>query len=268
MKKKLDDIRNSKEYYAVMKIIEDEVFSKVREEMDKNPEVARLAKIIEQNNSCIFNRTYEREFQIDETFFDGHEDITSYRYSEELYQEYRDFLKNYRSKLGVLEAKKHKLETKFHFFKNRRLEKVKQDIEKLRLKHEKYLKIYEREKLYQATWEKDGKFVNINDEHFQKMVKISLPLFKKYFSECLNNHPELMVYDFDRVHFNNLYRMYPAKNGKEPQLERGSISYRLSEIIKEEQNERELQAVKIDTKQKERKTTKSNTKTKSNPIVL
>ena len=106
MKKKLDDIRNSKEYYAVMKIIEDEVFSKVREEMDKNPEVARLAKIIEQNNSCIFNRTYEREFQIDETFFDGHEDITSYRYSEELYQEYRDFLKNYRSKLGVLEAKK------------------------------------------------------------------------------------------------------------------------------------------------------------------
>ena len=64
-----------------------------------------------------------------------------------------------------------------------------------------YMGIYEREKKFKETWYKDGKFVDLNKEHKEKLAEIRKGVVEKLVSQCFDKHPELMMYDFYCTNF-------------------------------------------------------------------
>ncbi|MBQ8425615.1 MAG: hypothetical protein IJX17_06300 [Clostridia bacterium] len=198
-----DSYRNNDEYSKVVDIIWKNVEHKVRSLMEKNPQAVELERQMHENNKTYFDKENEIAFLVDYGFTDDNgEDYLDHRYSEELYNGYHDFIKNYDSTMKDLETQKQKIkDAKFIFGRAKKLEEIESKIKDKTRTYNYYMSIYEREKKFQETWFKDGKFVDLNKEHKEQLAEIRKGVVEKLVNECFEKYPELMMYDFRGTNF-------------------------------------------------------------------
>ena len=197
-----DSYKHRKEYEAVTNVIWKEVEHRVRNVMQTNPETAILENQILENNKTFFDRKEELAFQVNYGFTDDYgEDYLDFNYSQDLYDNYQYYLNNFDKILENLNNQKKKLETGFHFNKKKKLMEIDSKIESENKQYKYYMSIREREKKFEETWFKDGKFVDLNKDAKERLASIREDAVKKLIEECFNKHPELMIYDFDGLKF-------------------------------------------------------------------
>lgn len=195
------DENQKKEYNEIVGVVKTNIESKVLEILKKNEEVVELQKKIDENQKVYFNKEEEIEFQVNYGFTDDYgEDYPDYRYSEELYKGYRNYLENFDKILADLYKKKETLESKFAFGKKRKLEDLEWQIKDAKRTYDRYMKIYEREQKSQI-WYKDGKLVDINKPYKDRISEIKAEIAVKIVEDCFNKYPELMLYDFKGTRF-------------------------------------------------------------------
>ena len=246
MKKSIRDMKKTDEYYQITTILRKEVFDRVKKLLESDEEAKKLTEIIENNNKTYFNKYNEDEFQTDYGFTDDYgEDYMDWRFDSRLYDQYKRYTTDFEGVIAELEAEKAKLQKGFHFGKKAKLERLDARIKNAHETHQRYMKIYEREKTFKQTWQKDGKFFDINEEHVKRLRDICIPYIEKAVAECIDKHPELMVYSFDGFSVPGTNSMFPVLNkheGGEKIID--NLRYRVSSIIEKELASRTLKTVK------------------------
>ena len=254
MKKSLRNMKKTEEYYQLTTILRKEICEEVKKLLESDEEAKKLCEIIENNNKTYFDKHNEDEFQTDYGFTDeSGEDYMDWRFDQRLYDNYKRYTSNFDGVLAELEAEKTKLLKGFHFGKKAKLERIENKIKQAHETHQRYMKIFEREQKFKETWQKDGKFFDINEEHVSHLRDISIPYIEKAVSECIDKHPELMVYSFDGYSVPGTSSMFPVLSSHN----RGDrvldcLRYKVSSIIEKELASRTLKTVKaVETPQTE-----------------
>ncbi len=167
-----------------------------------------------------------------------------WRFDSRLYNEYQRYINDFDGVIAELEAQKAKLQKGFHFNKKEKLATIDYRIKRAHANHERYLKIREREKKFEETWFKDGKFIDLNKDNIQTLKKMSMPYIEKLVKECIDKHPEFMIYEFDGYSINGTNSILPIQNQYYDQLALSSLPYDVAKIFEKETASRTLKAVK------------------------
>lgn len=246
MRKSVRNMKQSEEYYQITTILRKEICEKVKKSLESNEEAKKLCSMIEANNATYFDKYHEDEFLTDYGFTDDYgEDYTDWRFDESLYSNYERYVSNFDGVLAELEAEKARLQKGFHFGKKEKLERIESRIKSAHKTHERYMKIHEREQKFNETWQKNGKFFDINEEHVRRLRDISIPYIEQAVAECIDKHPEFMLYDFNGYSVPGTYSMFPtlsSYNKGERILD--CLRHKVSSIIEKELSSRTLQTVK------------------------
>lgn len=199
------DDREHEEYREITMYVEDEVQRKLKEVLSKDKEAVELNEKMKENNKTYFDKNNESLFQSDYGFTDDWgEDYPDYSFNQSKYDSYLKYVHNFPEILDKLNQEKAKLESGFHFNKKKKLADIAYRIEEAHKIREACLKVYEREKLFKETWYKDGKFVDLNAEYKEKLNEIKNRYVKQLAEECIDRHPELMMYEFEGTHLTPL----------------------------------------------------------------
>lgn len=200
--RKLNQMRGGKEkYLEITNIVDLFVEKRINDEMKKIPEAVKIQSLIDENKLTFFNKEEEFAFLEDFGYTDSYgEDYTDIRFSQDMYDYYRYVVENYESILSNYENKKKEIESKkFAFNKKRKVSELDFAIENLKANYQTFLEVKEREDLFNKTWYKDVKFVDLNKENKQKLSVIRNGVIEKLVEECFNKNPELMLYDFSEM---------------------------------------------------------------------
>ena len=205
-RRRLVDIRSSygsrTVYDHITDIIWNRVEHKVRGVMEKNPEAVELSKLIRETEKIQFKKEEEMAFQIDYGFTDDSgEDYPDYRFSQELYDGYVNFLKNYDQIVQACEERKKKIqETRFVFGRAKKLEQIEFEIKDKKRTYDYFMGIRKREEAYE-DWKKDGNNIQLFEEQKARLAQMRGDAVEKLVSECFDQFPELMMYDFTGMSF-------------------------------------------------------------------
>ena len=234
-RRRLVDIRSSygsrTVYDHITDIIWNRVEHKVRNVMEKNPEAVELQNLIKETEKIQFKKEEEMAFQIDYGFTDDSgEDYPDYRFSQDLYDNYVNFLKNYDEIIQACEERKKKIqEARFVFGRAKKLEQIEFEIKDKKRTYDYYMSIRKREEAYE-NWQKDKKNGEVFKEQKEKLAQIRKAIVENLVAECFDQFPELMMYDFTGM----------------------SFSKDVLKAIENEQNSRTLTTTKAEKKDKEK----------------
>lgn len=164
----------------------------VEEKMRANKEVAELREKMAENNKTFFDKKSEVIFQ-DDYGKDG------VMFNEKYYDDYKNVLKNYNIMYLELNNERNAIKSKLGFGKKKKLEEIDRKIFELNEKMDIYCRIRKREELFEKTWQKDGKFFDLNKELKNREIEIREGYIKEAVKEIFEKYPEYSVYDFSKV---------------------------------------------------------------------
>ena len=164
----------------------------VEEKMRANKEVAELRKKMAENNKTFFDKKKEVAFQ-DDYGKDG------VMFNEKYYEDYQNVLNHYNIMYLELNNEKNAIKSKLGFGKKKKLEEINRKIDKLNEKMDVYCEIRNREEIFEQTWQKNGKFFDLNKEFKDRENKIREDYIKEAVKEIFEKHPEYSIYDFSKV---------------------------------------------------------------------
>ena len=163
----------------------------VEEKMRANAEVKTLRAKMAENNKTFFDKKKEVAFQ-DDYGKDG------VMFNEKYYKDYQNVLKNYDLMFLDLNNQKNAIKSKFGFGKKKKLEEVDRKIDELNEKMDVYCEIRNREEIFEKTWQKDGKFFDLNKDFKAQENEIRKGYIKEAIKEIFENHPEYIMLDFSK----------------------------------------------------------------------
>lgn len=178
-----------------MQIIEDVYKTTVwavEEKMRTNKEVIKLREKMAKNNKTFFDKKKEVVFQ-DDYGKDG------VMFNEKYYEDYKNVLENYNIMYLELNNERNAIKSKLGFGKKKKLEEIDKKIFELNEKMDIYCEIRNREEIFEQTWQKDGKFFDLNKEFKNKENKIREGYIKEAVKEIFEKYPQYSVYDFSKV---------------------------------------------------------------------
>lgn len=164
----------------------------VEEKMKANKEVTELRKKMAENNKTFFDKKKEVAFQ-DDYGKDG------VMFNEKYYDDYQNVLKNYNIMYLELNNERNAIKSKLGFGKKKKLEEIDRKIFELNEKMDIYCEIRNREEIFEETWQKNGKFFDLNKEFKDRETEIREGYIKEAVKEIFEKYPEYSVYDFSKV---------------------------------------------------------------------
>lgn len=231
------------EYTKVADILYSELFRKVRNLMSEDERVKEISTEIEENNETFFDKEREWAFQSNYGPKSGSDEIyADWRFNPERYNTYIRYTCHFDDVLSEILSKKDRLQKGFHFHKKAKLVEVDNELEHVYKSQEYWLKVREKEETFKKIWQKDGEFYDINKDKIQELIQISIPYIEKTVKECLDNHPEFMLYEFDTFDIDSVRHFLPISSKSDNKDMFDTYSQTLTEIVKNEQDSRVLVA--------------------------
>ena len=195
-RRRLVDIRSTYSgrttYDYIRDIIWNRVEYKARQVLEQNPEAVELKNLINETKNIHFKKEDEMAFQVNYGFTDDSgEDYPDYRFSQELYDNYLNYINNFDKIIQECEERKKKIQTaKFVFGRAKKLEDIEFEIKSKKRTYDYYLSIRKREEAYE-NWKKDKKNGETFNEQKDKLAKIRKDIVDKLVSECFDHVPSL-----------------------------------------------------------------------------
>lgn len=161
--------------------------------MTRSNEVNRLKRKYAENESFYYDPQKDKYFLISYWYTDENkEEHMAYKFDEQKYFRYKNFMKDYNKNYSELKDKRQKLLDGFALFKEKKLQKINIEIEY----YQKMYRIYH-EFAYKEALSARSKVENqIIDE---KLKVIEDEYIKQEIVQMFNNHPDYVRLDFNSV---------------------------------------------------------------------